>query len=204
MLGTEWIMRTSIDDFTGFKPQLVSDEPWSVTVVYEDTGSRERALNLCQHLVHSFEADIDFSFNWWRFRYLGDPNIAQAAAQAAARADILIFSATHQDDLPVEVRIWTELWLPLRIPGEGVLLLLTEAAEDPELLASPLYLFLSNLARQATMDFLPRMTDEPWGMPSERIRNIQSRASQGTRVLDEILRRSPSAATPPLHWGINE
>jgi hypothetical protein len=197
-------MRTSRNIFTNHQPNFSSEDHWSVTVVYEDTWARDRAQSLCQHLVQGFEADIDFAFNWWRFRYLADPNIARAAAQAAARADILLFSATNRDDLPDEVRRWTELWIPMRVSGEGVLLVLTEDAEDAELMASPLYLFLRNLASRASMDFLPRVSDEPWAPPPNDIRLIQSRATQGTRILDDILRQTPPAPVPPSHWGINE
>jgi len=197
-------MRTARETFTDNQAQPTNDDPWSVTVVYEDTGARERALSLCHHLVQGFRTEIDFDFNWWRFRYLEDSDIAQAAAQAAAQADILLFSATSRDDLPEEVRNWTELWVPLRSPGDGVVLVLTEDAESAELSTSPLYLFLRNLARRASMDCLPRLDDEPWQAPFPGIRNIQNRAAQGTRILDDILRRTPPSLAPPSHWGINE
>jgi hypothetical protein len=197
-------MRTAHDDFANIPLHPIKDDPWSVAVVYEDTGSRERALNLCHHLAQGFRAEIDFSFTWWRFRYLEDPDIAQAAAQAAAAADILLFSATRHEDLPEEVRNWTELWVPLRTRGEGVLLVLTEDTEGVELSASPLFRFLRNLARRATMDCLPRLPDDPWTAPPVAIRNLQSRADQGTRILDDILRHVPPTPAPPTHWGINE
>jgi hypothetical protein len=198
-------MRTARKDLTELQLQPMNGEPWSVTVVYEDTGARERALRLCHHLVQGFKSEIDFVFNWWRFRYLEDPDIAQAAAQAAAQADIILFSTTNRDDPPEEVRNWTELWVPLRNPGEGVLLVLTEDTESDGLSASPLFRFLRNLARRAAMDCLPRAADEPWSMPSGGgMRDIQNRAAQGTRILDDILRRTPPAPAPPSHWGINE
>lgn len=196
-------MRTAQANLTNIQLIPPSDEPWAVTVVYEDTGSRERALNLCHHLAQGFGGEIDFAFTWWRFRYLEDPDIAQAAAQAAAQADILLFSTSSHNDLPEEVRNWTELWVPRRTSGEGVLLVLTEDADNAELSASPLFLFLRNLARRAAMDCLPRLADEPW-TTSPNIRDLQNRASQGTRVLDDILRRVPPSPAPPTHWGINE
>jgi hypothetical protein len=197
-------MRTARENFTNTQLDPLSDNPWSVTVVYEDTGARERALCLCHQLVRSFQAEIDFAFTWWRFRYLEDPDIAQAAAQAAAQADILLFSVTNRDDPPQEVRNWTELWVPRRSPGDGVLLVLTEDPEDGGLSASPLFMFLNNVARRASMDCLPRFSDEPWSTPPDAIQSIQNRAAQGTRILDDILRRTPPIHAPPSHWGINE
>jgi hypothetical protein len=197
-------MRTAHENFADYQVQPASDDPWYVTVVYEDNGARERALSLCHHLVQGFRTEIEFEFNWWRFRYLEDPEIAQAAAQAAAQADILLFSASSSDDLPEEVRNWTELWVPLRNGGDGVLLVLTEDAQNPEFPASPLFIFLRNLARRASMDCLPRLDDEPWSAPSPGIHSLQNRALQGTRVLDEILRHTPPSLAPPSHWGINE
>jgi hypothetical protein len=197
-------MRTAHDDFTKTPFPPLADDPWSVAVAYEDTGSRERALNLCHHLVQGFRSEIEFAFTWWRFRYLQDPDIAQAAAQAAATADILLFSASNCSELPAEVRDWTELWVPMRTTGEGVLLVLSEEAEGIELAASPLYRFLRNLARRASMDCLPRTSDDSWTAPPVGVREIQNRAAQGTRVLDDILRRVPPRPAPPTHWGINE
>jgi hypothetical protein len=198
------IMRTAREDLSEFQLQATGGDPWAVTVVYEDTGARERALRLCHHLVQGFKTEIEFVFNWWRFRYLEDPDIAQAAAQTAAQADILLFSTSSHEELPEDVRNWTELWVPLRTPGEGVLLVLTGDAEGTELPTSPLFRFLRNLARKASMDCLPRDSDEPWTLPSTGVRNIQNRAVQGTRILDDILRRTPPVPTPPSHWGINE
>jgi hypothetical protein len=197
-------MRTAHDELANVRLHPPKDESWPVAVVYEDTGSRERALNLCHHLAQGFRAEIDFSFTWWRFRYLEDPDIAQAAAQAAAVADILLFSASSHADLPEEVRNWTELWVPLRTRSEGVLLVLTADLEEVELSASPLFLFLRNLARRASMDCLPRLADDPWTTPPVSVRNLQNRADQGTRILDDILRHVPPTPAPPTHWGINE
>lgn len=197
-------MRTARDNLTGLHINPNIDDQWSVTVVYEDTGSRERALSLCHHLSQGFHTEIEFAFTWWRFRYLEDPDIAQAAAQAAAQADILLFSASGHHELPEEVRSWSELWIPMRAGREGVLLVLTEDTDDSELSASPLFQSLRNLARRASMDCLPRMTDDPWVTPLPGIRSIQNRAAQGTRILDDILRRVPPSPAPPTHWGINE
>jgi hypothetical protein len=197
------IMRTAREDLSEFRLQPTTVDPWSVTVVYEDTGARERALRLCHHLVQGFKNEIEFIFNWWRFRYLEDPEIAQAAAQAAAQADILLFSATSHEELPEEVRNWTDLWVPLRTSGDGVLLVLA-GDEGTELSASPLFRFLRNLAVKASMDCLPREQDELWTSPSASVRSIQNRAAQGTRILDDILRHTPPVPSPPSHWGINE
>lgn len=197
-------MRTAHNEISKIQVHSVKEDPWTVTVVYEDTGSRERALSLCHHLAQGFRAEIDFNFTWWRFRYLEDTDIAQAAAQAAAASDILLFSASSQHELPEHVQNWTELWLPLRTRADGVLLVLTEDSDGTELSGSPIFRFLRNVARRASMDCLPRLPDDPWTTPPPSVYEVQNRAVQGTRILDDILRHAPPVPQPPTHWGINE
>jgi hypothetical protein len=196
-------MKIAPENLSQFQFRPEAEDRCGVTVLYEDTVARERALSLCHHLVRGFWAEIDFAFSWWRFRFLQDPDIAQAAAEAAAAADVLLVSAVRQDDPPDEVRQWVELWIPRR-SAEGVLFALLGDDASTEVTASPLRTYLQTVARRAGMDCLPRVGDEPWLSAPESVRRIENRALQGSRVLDDILRHWGSPPTLPSHWGINE
>jgi hypothetical protein len=176
----------------------------SVTVAYEDTDARQRALSLCHHLVRSFWAEIDFEFSWWRFRYLQDPEIAQAAAQTASQANVLVFSTSSTQYPSKEVTGWIDLWTPQRKSGEGVLLILTPDTDETLLDSTPLFAFLQTVARRAGMDILPRFAQEPWPPVTANSRLIENRARETSRILNEILRKSGTPPTLPSHWGINE
>jgi hypothetical protein len=197
-------MKTVPDSPFEFQFHPEAQDQCSVTVAYEDTDARQRALCLCHHLVRGFWAEIDFDFTWWRFRYLQDPAIAQAAAQATAQAHVVVFSTSSQQAPSPEIMEWIDLWIPQRTVGEGVLLVLTDHADDAELAASPIYAFLQSVAQRAQMDCLPRLVAHPWA-PTNTLEQIQSRATGKSDVLDAILRQgNPSSHGFPSHWGINE
>jgi hypothetical protein len=176
----------------------------SVTVIYEDTEARQRALSLSHHLVRAFWADIDFQFTWWRYRFLEDPALVDAAARATAQAHVIVFSASSSYIPPEPIRNWIELWVPQRKTAEGVLLILTAHSDDAQLAGSPIYTFLESVAHRANMDYLPRLTPDPWVIKAPAIQQIQYRANETSRILNNILREGTHPQAFPSHWGINE
>jgi hypothetical protein len=197
-------MKTASESPFEFQFHPEAQDQCSVTVAYEDTEARQRALCLCHHLVRGFWAEIDFDFTWWRFRYLQDPHIMQAAAQATVEAHVVVFSTSSQDEPSPEIRSWIDLWVPQRTAGEGVLLVLTNHDDDAQLAASPIYAYLLSVAQRAQMDCLPRLPVHPW-TPPHSLEQIQSRATGTSDVLNGILRQGDSSSHGfPSHWGINE
>ncbi len=62
----------------------------SALVAYEDSTTRDRALQVCDRLVQKFWRDVEFDFTWWRFDFLRDGEIAIAAANAATQSDLIL------------------------------------------------------------------------------------------------------------------
>ncbi len=184
-----------------------------VAVLYENTSARERAVWLSHDLVEKFWTDIDFDFSWWRFRYLGDPTIAEQAAEAACEADILIFSAGADSQVPSELRIWLDRWLHHLGDNSPVLVPLVDPATVETLSNSPLVALLQDAAGNLGLEcllptqlrdsFLPPQLRDSY-LFSEPMVGLQNRARQVTQVLDDILNTLGRPPTPPPHWGINE
>ena len=65
---------------------------FSVTIVYESMEAGKRAERLSDQLVAEAAADGAFELNLWNFDVLGIPEIRNAAASAAAIADMVILS----------------------------------------------------------------------------------------------------------------
>jgi len=172
----------------------------SVVVTYEDTTTRDRAISICDHLVHKLWEDCEFEFSWWRFDYLRDPEIAVAAVAAANGADLIIFSAHAVQELPRAVKAWIETWLVKRENRESALVALIGTA--PELMqgVSPTHIYLRDVAHRAKMDFLTHVPDSLTERLDGGVETIRQRAESVTSVLDKILQQ----ASPPSHWGINE
>jgi hypothetical protein len=175
-------------------------EMFSALIAYEDTMTRDRALRICDRLVAKFWKDVEFDYSWWRFDFLRDREILDAAAHSAARADLILVSAHSSRELPSSVQGWIETWLPLRKSGGGVLGAMIGTREDQLRGLTPIHVYLREAAQRANMDFLSQMIDAPLGRLDGSFETITNRAEKVTSLLDNILHRPSN----PRHWGINE
>ena len=176
------------------------EDLFSAVVLYEDHATRDRAMEVCDRLVHKFWADVEFDFNWWRFDFLNDSALANDAVRLAARSELILLAAHAGRELPPPVKNWIENWLPMREPGFGVLVAMIGTEEDRLRGLSPIHVYLREAAQRANMDYLPQVIDAPLGKLDASIETISKRAEKVTSLLDNILHRPPT----PLRWGINE
>jgi hypothetical protein len=197
-------MNTAASNLGPFHLAPETEGQCRVAVVYENTPSRERAVQLSHRLVQTFWAQIEFEFSWWRFRFLVNAEIAEAAAVAAGRADIIIFSVEAAHVVPSNVTRWAEAWMRRSRISSGVFVPLIElnAASTP-LLPWGLSRVIE-MARSAGLDCVwPDGIALPVADPSSLAqRRMQRRADETTRVLEGILHHRYTP--PPMHWGINE
>jgi hypothetical protein len=164
---------------------------WTVVVVYESAEMRELALAFCDRLVKRHWARLSFDVNWWSFEALTDPDSAQTAAGKTAEADLVLFAARPQKELPFHVRSWAETWIPQRSEREGSLVgLPTPDVCDPAEAAST-RVYLRTLAHRAGMDYLTEFPEELMHPIPESLEVYAERANQVTDVLDEILHQPP-------------
>jgi len=173
---------------------------FSAVVLYEDLATRDRAMEICDRLVHKFWADVEFEFSWWRFDFLQDSALAGDAVRLAARSELILLAAHAGRELPAPIKSWIESWLPIRAPGFGVLVAMIGTEADHLKGMSPIHVYLREAAQQANMDYLPQVIDAPLGKFDASIETISKRAEKVTSLLDNILHRPPT----PLRWGINE
>jgi hypothetical protein len=149
----------------------------SVVSIYENVGDRDLLLKLCNSVARRFEDDLEFQFEWWRFKYLADPELAMEAARSAAQADLILLAA-QSPELPVEVQTWFEGWLPNREAADGALVLVQPSSTGSSR-SFPLRSYLRRTAKRGRLDYLRLMFQPDF-----------------SALLDETDR--------PLHWGINE
>jgi hypothetical protein len=165
-----------------------------VVVVYEDIAAHDRAMELAGRLDEEMGLDLPFTFDSWNFKDLGEPASAQAATEAAARADIILVSA-HGNDLPSAVGHWLEHCAGERTSAEGALALFLA---EPFMLSAASEAIIARLRYAASllkMDFvslIPR--------PAEQI--IQS-FKQRAGVISAAVREYPDRPGGG-HWGLNE
>ena len=166
---------------------------WSVVVVYEDPAARERAVGFCDQLVGRFWAGFDFDLRWWPFAQLEDADSAKAAANEAARADLIVFAANPEGDFPWAVKSWTASWLSQRGDHEGMLVGLLEHVPGTGGPEGPKHHFLRNAAHHGAMDYLTEMPQDISRSIPDSLDSYTERADQVTSLLDNILRQQ----TPP-------
>ena len=173
-------------------------EIFSVVVVYEDRETRDRVLAVSSHMEAQVGDEVQLKFSWWRFDFLGEPKLAEQAANAASQADMLLVSAHPGRGLPLTFTQWVETWLPKRGYRESVLVALIGSERDSADDAATRY--LRTIATRARMDYLarplllsPAVSDDSRNTPTQRTETSMP-------VLEDMLKRP----RPPSHWGINE
>ena len=55
-------------------------EVFFALIAYEDSLTRNRAMQICDRLMEKFWMDMEFDLSWWRFDFLRDTGIVKAAA----------------------------------------------------------------------------------------------------------------------------
>jgi hypothetical protein len=180
-------------DVFGFKGGGITNE-CAVVSIYEDIGGRDMLFQLCNSLARKFKGDLEFQFDWWRFKYLADPEIAMEAAQRAVQANLILL-APQSPELPIHVQGWFEEWLPNREAAHGALVLVQPSPKVASR-SLPLRSYLRQTAKRARLDYLPVGSSEPaTGGPGQ-----ETEFSLFQPDLVALL----AHADHPLHWGINE
>ncbi len=160
---------------------------WSVVVVHENKAAREAAVELCDRLVERFWNNYGFDVTWWPFENLHETTHALEASDKARAADLIIFAASPEGELPEHVCAWVESWLRPRCEREGTLIGLMETAENTASSASHKHVYLRKAAHRAGMDYLTRAPQNIAHLIPDSIDSYTERADCVTSVLDEIL-----------------
>jgi hypothetical protein len=172
-------------------------EVCGVMVLYEDLPARALAIQLHDRLIPRFKGEIEFGFNWWRFDYLADPEIAREAASCALRADLILVALHQLADVSLTVKSWFETWLWKRPAGEGALAVVrvSPVAGEPILHDDA---FLRLAAKRAHLDYLTLTGPPSAPQVSDRLRGVV--VIPAATILEE----SPNPQYQSSHWGLNE
>ena len=165
----------------------VPEELWSVLVLYDDAVTRQRAMEVCDHLVRQFWSEVEFTFHWWRTDFLEDETMAATAAADATHADFIVVSSSPERELSPFARNWFDAWIEQRKGQEGALVDLTESGAASDAQARHKKNFLRNVARRAVMDYLTKIPSASDGKLPDSVESAGLRAGQVTSVLDDIL-----------------
>jgi hypothetical protein len=168
-----------------------SKEMWYVAVLYDDSATRQRAMEVCDHLAQRFWSEVELKFHWWRTDFLQDPGMAATAADNSCNADFIVVCILPEGELSPVVRHWFEGWIAQREGREGALIDLTATTGPSALAAQRKKIFLRDVAHRAGMDYLTHFPPVINRSLPDSFESATLRATQMTTVLDGILQHSP-------------
>ena len=172
-------------------------EAWSVVVLYDDSSTRQRAMEVCDHLAQRFWEEVDLKFQWWRTDFLEDSGMASTAAANSREADFMVVCILPEGEISPVVRQWFEMWIPQREGREGALIDLTATIGLSPLTAHRKKVFLRDVAHRAGMDYLTHFPPAINRSLPDSFETASLRATQVTTVLDGILQHSPPPRMDP-------
>ena len=170
---------------------LEGADPCQFVVLAEDSVAHESAMEICSGMLARFDAELAFAFSFWKFKDLTEPVSAHWAAEAVARADVILVSLQGHDLTP-ETMHWLESCAQPRTKAEGAFALVVARTSGVSPALEPLLYRLQFVAHRLRMDFLP-LVPLPAGMSLGTSMNASS----------ALLNRSDEA-TGSNHWGLNE
>jgi hypothetical protein len=105
---------------------LVDRPKFNVVIICQDSAAGKRAKHFYNRVIRELVDECDFGMELWNFQVLAFPEIGNAAAKAAARADIVILSMHRKAQLSVQTRDWIERWSGLIGDDRSALLALLD------------------------------------------------------------------------------
>ncbi len=166
---------------------LAPGEALHVVLVYQDALTREWAAQLWARVVQPLSAE-KVLFKSWRISDLAHPEVLPEAVVATAEADILLVAIRDSEELPMQLSVWMEAWLPLRGNRPGALVPLIGIPGPLPGQGSQLDQRFRALADRGHLDYMARWFALPTPSRSELEREaIVDRAKSDTQMLRNIV-----------------
>lgn len=98
-----------------------SGTSFRIVIIYENVVSAARALRACEILRSEIPHDAALEINVWKMSGLGDSESRIPSATAAARADVVIISASGTEEHPAHLPLWVDEWLSQSVAAGSAL-----------------------------------------------------------------------------------
>jgi len=137
----------------------------NVVMAYEEATTPERAKEAWDHFVCTLKGHYGPGLRLWKFDLLRTPELRDAAATEAARADMILIATRGAGELPAEVKAWIDTWLAQKREVQddrSTLAVLFDSPPD-KVGASTLaqFAYLQRVARRGSLDFFVSTFDQP-------------------------------------------
>jgi hypothetical protein len=172
----------------------------NIAGIYQDSVTRDWAMQSC-HRATQLAGGERVQNTWYNTNSLSDPGILLNAVRAAVAADVIVISVYAADELPLDLYVWIEAWLPRRLSRRGALAALVGVAQPLDSPSVRTLEYLQALARKAQLDFIPQQRERPAASVVSSMDLITEPASTAAQSLQELHSHRCDAYR---HWGLNE
>jgi hypothetical protein len=169
-------------------------ETCKVAVMCEDVASRDRAVEVFDRISATLRSELVFAISCWNFEELAEPECARRAAEAAAAADIIMYS-TRVVVLPVTVGERMDGFVQPKAKFEFALAFLLTNPDNLSASVGNMISQLAQIAHRLGVDFVP-LTPMP---ADKRVPDVKPTEWTVTAVRSGVGGRSSYD-----HWGLNE
>ncbi|HTA29665.1 MAG TPA: hypothetical protein VK731_04240 [Candidatus Cybelea sp.] len=165
-----------INAFDSLEPWVQADRreadyALNIAGVYQDSVTREWGLQNCRRATQ-LAGEERVQNTWYDVHSLSDPGILLKAVRAALEADVIVVSLYAADELPLDLYVWVQVWLPRRFWRAGILTALIGVAESPDAQSDRTLQYLQAVASKAQLDFVTEKRKRPFATAAAATQQI--------------------------------
>jgi hypothetical protein len=134
----------------------------NIVGVYQDPLTQSWGLPMCRLAAQLAGEDL-IRNTWYDVHSLSDLGILLAAVRAALVADVIVVSVYAADQLPLDLYVWIDAWLPRRNAREGAFTALIGAEKPQDSQSVHTRDYLHAVAHKARLDFMPLLRSVSMG-----------------------------------------
>jgi hypothetical protein len=127
----------------------------NVALVYQDAPTRNWANQVRDQVTRLAGKDA-VRCTQWEISRLGDPEVLKDATLMTMVADVILVSIYDAKELPNDLYVWIDAWLPRRFLPTGALIALISVPEQTTAQLEHARGYLREVARKGRLDFLLR------------------------------------------------
>lgn len=172
----------------------------NVSLLYEDTITRNWVLELWNRIGGMVGLPLD-NIQPCSILDLASPLMFSRAVTEAIRADMILVGLRGAPELPVNLYVWVDAWMPRRQLKTGALVAIIGISETTAQQSSHAESYLRAVSRRASLDFMMQERKLPSCGP-DIASHLLERSKEITPTLDQIL--GSGDVESHRHWGINE
>jgi hypothetical protein len=199
MTAVDLLERKSLSDEVAIAPEESADT-LNIAGVYQDAVTQEWAIQTCRRMTE-LAGEKRVQSTWYNANSLSDPANLLDAVHAALVADVIVVSIYAANQLPIDIYVWVEAWVPRRLSRVGALAALIGVAEPFDFGSLRTLEYLQAVARKAQLDFFPQECKRPVASAASSVRLITERSGATAQAPQEFSGRRYDAYR---HWGLNE